>query len=90
MLFLPESWGTVTFSADTLSQLAALVDARELQAVVEHTFDWQDADAAFQYLARGDAVGKPVISFRSVAVLIPHTHSTVGMAWFENHSDLAV
>ena len=54
----------MTFSAETLAQLGALVDARELQAVVEHTFDWRDADAACQYLARGDAVGKPVVSFR--------------------------
>ncbi|XP_043222770.1 reticulon-4-interacting protein 1 homolog, mitochondrial-like [Amphibalanus amphitrite] len=73
VLFLPESWGTVTFSADTLAQLAALVDARELQAVVEHTFDWQDADAAFHYLARGDAVGKPVVSFRHLAPPQPVT-----------------
>ncbi|XP_037088991.1 reticulon-4-interacting protein 1 homolog, mitochondrial-like [Pollicipes pollicipes] len=64
LLFLPESWGTVTFSPETLAQLGVLVDARELQAVVEHTFDWQDADAALQYMARGDAVGKPVVRFR--------------------------
>lgn len=71
LLFLPESWGTVAFSAETLAQLGALVDARELQAVVEHTFDWRDADAAFQYLARGDAVGKPVVSFRHADVQPP-------------------
>jgi len=64
LLFLPESWGSVQFSAETLSQLASLVDSRDLQAVVEHIFDWRDLDAALQYLARGDTVGKPVIRFR--------------------------
>jgi len=63
-LWWAASWESVEFRVEILEEMRRLVEAGKLRPVVDRTFEARDADLAFQHLANGGTVGKPVIRFR--------------------------
>ena len=59
-----QSWESVEFRAEILEEMRRLVETGKLRPVVDRTFEARDSDLAFQHLANGGTVGKPVIRFR--------------------------
>lgn len=58
-------WGTLEVKGQVLEKVVPLVNAGQLQAVVDKAYSAQDAEVAFAHVAKGEQIGRTVLRFRA-------------------------
>lgn len=73
-------WGTLEVKGQVLEKVVPLVNAGQLQAVVDKAYSAQDAEVAFAHVAKGEQIGRTVLRF-SINTPIRN----LGMAFWQDH-----